>query len=139
MIYRAMRKDNHELIEGYYLVTKQGKHFIISYAYQSEYMPVIDTIKDEIIPETLAMSTGLTDKHNTMIFGSIEVDGVMSKGGDRVKLQHPSGIREDELYYEDKITNCYYESGSFWLTGDGISENCHFQYNDEHREIIGLQ
>ena len=39
----------------------------------------------EIIPETLAMETLQLDKHGTKIYGSIPVDGVMSKGGDEVK------------------------------------------------------
>ncbi len=36
----------------------------------------------EIVPESLSMFTGLTDKNGKQIFGSIPIDGVMSMGGD---------------------------------------------------------
>lgn len=82
--------------------------------------------KFEIIPSSLSMQTGLPDKHGKMIFGSIEVDGVMSKGGDRIEFSNDMGeIFQDDVYYESDSA-CWY-AGNFPL------------YNPDDIEIIGSQ
>lgn len=76
MKFRAKRLDHGELVEGYYVFRGAKKHQIVT---DENLFPL------EIDPTTLAMSTGVTDKNGTMIFGSVPVDGEMSKGGDIVQ------------------------------------------------------
>lgn len=85
MKYRAERKGVGGTVTGFYFQTP-GKNFITGGVYchktrcgANEYVlaPAY-----EIDPHTLAMSTGIKDKNKKEIFGSFEVDGVMSKGGD---------------------------------------------------------
>lgn len=91
MIYRAKVKgvDTQEprMVEGYWFKTRQGQHYIILddvEVYSGQYDDYVDDFLD-IDPTTLAMSTGIPDKHKVKIFGSFPVDGVMSRGGDRCK------------------------------------------------------
>jgi len=39
----------------------------------------------QVNPNTLSQFTGLYDKNGVKIFGSVEIDGKLTKGGDRIK------------------------------------------------------
>jgi hypothetical protein len=80
----------------------------------------IDTY--EVITESLAMFTGLYDKNGVPIFGSFEVDGKMSKGGDIINVKMYSNIR-DEFYYQ----NCKvpFSKGVFYLKVIGNNLICY--------------
>lgn len=75
MKFRAKRIGNGELVEGYYFKT-DNRYFITNE----------NPFSVEIDHTTLAMATGQTDKNGVEIFGSVPVDGVMSRGGDVVRM-----------------------------------------------------
>lgn len=94
MKFRGQRKDNGEVVRGWYVFGYSEKlHYIVSesvtihHLRQNNFRPtIIDLI--EISPESLAMETTILDKNKKMIFGSFPVDGVMSKGGDIYKRKN---------------------------------------------------
>ena len=63
-----------------------------------------------IHPETLAKGSGVGDKHKKEIYGSIEVDGKLSKGGDRVSGWDGYGLLS--------TTEVFYENGGFHPLAD---------------------
>ena len=88
-MYRAETKDG-RVVMGYHAVV-EGRHWIID---KNAYIKTIPTVGwgaramsgfVEVLPSTLAQSTGIRDKHGVEIFSSFEVDGKMSEGGDRVQ------------------------------------------------------
>ncbi|MFA5158183.1 MAG: YopX family protein [Patescibacteria group bacterium] len=90
--YRGKRKDNSEWVKGgilhyQYAVTYiiGGKTYIIGgKTYHDGYGNTYE-LSTPVLPETVGMFTGLNDKNGIEIYSSIEIDGVMSKGGDIVK------------------------------------------------------
>ena len=82
MKFRGRRKDTGEWVVGYLMRHDWGTTIA------QEEPSIRNTDKNkfvyyEVHPSSLAMSIGITDKNGKMIFGSFEVDGVMSKGGDK--------------------------------------------------------
>ncbi len=85
-----------KVVEGYY-VKVTDKHFIIpappKISFCANYgegcFGVIENdsgeYPNEVLPSSLAMYVGIDDKNGKKIWGSFEVDGVMSEGGDRAK------------------------------------------------------
>jgi len=134
--YRAKRKDNGEMVEGWYVWVKENlldnfpdaHDFIIPAGLHPDAGIMIN-----IDPITLSMSTGKTDKNGKMIFGSIPLeDGTMTKGGDRVR----ETIKGTKLYVQEV----------FWA-GDtsqfALRPSSPFDYTglcySEYRVIIGTQ
>lgn len=78
MKFRGKRKYGNEVITGYYNAIDGVHHYI----FNDDNLNSPDWF--EIDPTTLAMGTGVTDKNGTMIYGSVPVEGKMSKGGDVV-------------------------------------------------------
>jgi len=82
--YRGKRKDTGEWIYGYYaepfitnILNKIRKLHVI-------YVPHKEGFTEEliVIPETVGQFTLLSDKNKKPIYGSIYIEGKMSKGGD---------------------------------------------------------
>lgn len=73
--FRGKRIDNDRRTTGYY-VKSAGNHYIHR-----------DTVKNpiRIYPKSISQFTGKFDKNDKEIYGSVEIDGKMSKGGDKVK------------------------------------------------------
>lgn len=80
MKFRAKRKYGNEVITGYYSAIDGVHHYI----FNADNLNSPDWF--EIDPTTIAMATGVTDKNGVEIFGSVPVDGVMSRGGDVVRM-----------------------------------------------------
>ena len=98
VLFRGITTEG-KVVEGS-LVQFNGHNYIVTdkngYSYSRitashGYLSTDDAL--EVPPSSLAMSTGISDKNKVPIYGSFEVDGVMSEGGDDVWL---SG--EDEVY-----------------------------------------
>lgn len=91
MKFRAKRLDNGELVEGYYRLLYTNVHQITVVEKGGSHE------EHDVDPNTLAMSTGVTDKNGVEIFGSVPVDGVMSKGGDIVSWERDYGETEIKI------------------------------------------
>ncbi len=137
MIFRGKRKDNGEIVTGYYFhlynVAMRGDtisegdweyeaHDIFGIFDDSGLTNPVDwegTIHRasyvEVIPESLAMETGVKDKNSKMIFGSIVVDGKMSEGGDDVRGKDDSGlIVTTRVHYSEARFFPLSEGEFFW-------------------------
>lgn len=98
MKFRGKRKDNGKEVKGYYFKIKD-KHYIIPD--DARILPLGYTLGPptldgfiEVIPSSIAMSTTVLDKNNKEIYGSIPIDGEMTEGKDRVKLNEHGPICE---------------------------------------------
>jgi len=94
--FRAKRKDNGEEIKGFLFVCSGDN---IPYILEANCCacemcnrgcepPIIFAGWVEVIPETIAMYTTINDKNKVEIYGSIEIDDKMTKGGDIITLTH---------------------------------------------------
>ncbi len=88
----------------------------------------------EVHPESVAMATGIKDKHDKPIYGSFLLDGKRTSGGDSFR-----GNESGTIY------NVEYEGGGFGLffnaKGIGRMKHCGLGYglNNLDLEIIGPQ
>ncbi len=96
--YRGRRIDNGEEVKGYFFRGVEcidgieiPQYHIGEDSYDSEGY-------DEVDPETVGQETGAKDKNNKEIFGSILINGKMSRGGHIVKAYY-----EDLLHVERAV------------------------------------
>lgn len=130
MKFRAKRKYGNEVITGYYNAIDGVHHYI----FNNDNLNSPDWF--EIDPATLAMETGQPDKNGTMIFGSVPVDGVMSKGADRLICLTPSGENSGNYDYLE------FKKGCFWLRHRDIPVIDWTEHSEEWNgqfEITGKQ
>ncbi len=87
--YRGKRIDNGLWIEGCLFKYKfSDKVYIVSNSYSAEELRYDKRLFNmgfawnEVLPESVGQSTGLKDCKGVEIFGSIEINGNLSKGGD---------------------------------------------------------
>lgn len=101
MKFRGKRKDNGKEIKGFYFevqgFTENTKSMIIVDAVYDRKSISIDVAGRqmacyEIHPESVAMFTTLLDKNKKEIYGSIPINGKMSRGGDLIDAC-PDGTR----------------------------------------------
>ncbi|KKM82688.1 hypothetical protein LCGC14_1317050 [marine sediment metagenome] len=91
-MYRGMTKNGKE-VKGYYCKV-QNKHYIILGNAKVYSIVGIDSVSGneflegfiEVDPESISQFVGIKDENNQDIYGSIPIDGKMSRGGDRIKL-----------------------------------------------------
>jgi len=102
--YRGIRRQDDKIVYGYFLINPNGPCI---------YDPEIGDMP--VIPETVGENTGLKDCKRTEeypegqeIYGSIPINGKISKGGDKVK----ASIYQGE---EEQVLSVYYEDGAFWI------------------------
>jgi hypothetical protein len=125
-IFRGQRIDNKEWIEGYYVFNPKWEHLIFEKSWLLKHGVMGAGVP--IVPETLSISTGQLDKNKVEIFGSFEVDGKMSNGGDRVKFKNCS----------PETHNVIFENGAFQYNPIGLCSSEYFD-NVEDGELIGKQ
>jgi len=116
-MFRAKTINTKKVVKGAYCPI-EGQHFIIvedaEYIWQEDAYRINGMV--EIIPQTLAMKTFMTDKNDKPIFGSFPVEGKRSDGGDRVKWSWSRSHRNLDGVIEwdtDRlrwiITNTYFD------------------------------
>ena len=121
--FRGTTSDG-KVVEGYYFKLKD-EHCILA-----EDAELIDGY-EEVLPSSLAMSADIKDKNEVEIFGSYPVDGVETKGGDRVihdNGQRPSGFFDVVWDIQKKgwVLTGFGEDNEFWLR----------EWYKEHVEVI---
>jgi hypothetical protein len=100
-MYRAIDKKTGNVVTGW-LVEYAGVYQIYS-------KPTKDDVIEcgfrthKVHPSSVAMQTGVKDRNDTMIYGSIEIDGKMTSGGDEVLRQIKDGAsaRYPIRWYDD--------------------------------------
>lgn len=100
--FRGLTIDN-KWVEGDLHHSESVKNGIKSYHSLVGY----DFDFQEVIPESLGISFGLTDKNGTLIFASFPVNGVMSKGGDVVKYDRYFDHHFSVLFYGVNSKNSF--------------------------------
>ena len=89
-MFRALTRDGKEVFG--WLFVRHSTDNSICFILEDSWTEIIGWRKEawqfgeiEVIPETIAMKTGQTDKKKKDIYGSFELEGFgMTKGGDRV-------------------------------------------------------
>ena len=134
-MFKAQRTDGKGEVKGWLVKNRDGQCFIFkniwfntSYAIERFYQWEIEM--NPVILSTISQQTGQTDKEGKDIYGSIEIDGVMTKGGDVIML---------ETCDVDKAS-VFFRGGAFWIKwlSDG-NEELLTDYDMKHFEIIGKQ
>ncbi len=121
MKFRGKRKDNGEEVKGWY----------IEHPFSDDLTKFVSCIIQderpyEVIPETVAMFTTLLDKNKKEIYGSIPIDGKMSRGGDIIEW-------EDS---DDCVTRKFQEAVTYQ---QGAFQTLACQYGLCDFEVIGNQ
>jgi len=117
-MFRGIDINTGEWVHGYYvkrLVVFPNKatayqYGIVAHGNNVKYPPV-ESREYPVHPDSIAQNTGIQDKNNTPIYGSIEIDGKMSRGGDIVEVFMPNSAypkRSIEATYRF-LPNCLEE------------------------------
>lgn len=109
MKYRGKRIDNGEWVYGCYCNNTQ-EHWI--------FVPEEDDYT-LVIPASVGMFTGLTDKNGKEIYGSVPINGEMSKGGDEIRVYEKVG---EEI--KDWTNEVCFKRGCFSLVNRDCCEVC---------------
>lgn len=98
--FRAQRKDNGEWVGGWYVESygvrdgiRTNSHCIATDGFHEYH---------EVHPHTLSISTGKLDSNDQEIFASFEVDGIMTEGGDVVRIKGYN----NRLYVQFDLRTC---------------------------------
>jgi len=99
--YRGRRIDNGEEVKGYFFRGVECTNGIETPRYHIGEDSYDSEGYHEVDPETVGQETGAKDKNNKEIFGSIPINGKMSRGGHIVRYMDG---RNMEVFYS---TNGY--------------------------------
>jgi len=136
MKFRGKRKDNGERVKGDLLrnkisLTGEGKiNGQITIDNKTTFTAIVDSdgVLYEVYPESVGMSILRKDKHGVEIFGSIPINGKMSRGGDIIKTT--GSIDNIETAKIEFKRGCFKDN----YYGFCLSDNKEYQI-----EIIGKQ
>ena len=126
--FRGTTKEG-EVVEGYYakvedshLIIPDGASLCLGVKIMSEHDFLEGFV--EVLPLSLAMSTGISDKNKVPIYGSFEVDGVMSEGGDKLRDIWPNPDT-CKVYWKKDIAGffCKWGDGSDMPLNRGVAAN----------------
>ncbi len=128
--YRGVTKSG-EVVEGYWWYHPFYKKHFIRVTNNRE------LIDYEVHPASLAQNTTVKDKDGKPIFGSFEVEGKMTRGGDRIRVYN-WGVAEGEILGE---TNVVWDNDEKGFRYSDYSEDLAEDVYDMFRnvEIIGTQ
>ena len=153
--FRGFRKDGKGWVEGNLFVPNKLVRgvYICPDTTMADFFPDIDKedepIKElpksdgialghfyEVEPNSVGMSVGLSDKNGKEIFGSIPIDGAISKGGDVVK--HDDYTNGGCVTFEQykRISHVIIHSIAKGLKLQGLPNSI---IESKHIEIIGNQ
>lgn len=135
--YRGKRIDNGEWVYGPF-ATVDSKAYIL---HGTLLGPTPDDgvvwSYNEVIPDSVGQQTGIKDKNDIEIYGSVKIDGKMSKGGDIVRYMD---ARNMEVFYS---TNGYVGWKLKRKPNHGKGSLIYMLYNHEKgsgaEEIVGNQ
>ena len=117
-MFKAQRKDGKGEARGWLVLSSTAKTPFI-YTELNTYttgieIKVANSHQHEIIPSTLSMQTGQTDKNGEMIYGSFMLDRKMT--------ERKYVLVEGEKYYVE------FDGGSWMLKSDDKDMGWHFLY-----------
>lgn len=108
--FRGVRTEIKLTVKGYY-VCENNKHFIL-----------VETkcgiVWYQVHPESVAQFTGKLDKNKKEIYGSVEIDGKISRGGDRCEIEGIIVWSEDTCAFMVKYSGNYYYLGAHLKTDE---------------------
>ncbi len=144
--YRANRIDNGEVVEGYLGVEKhrtpetpEKKLFYVGEDRENSHF---------VHPASLAQNTTVKDIKDKYIFGSFEIDGEMSRGGDEVQYYYDidsKAVFGGFVEYHDKILEIGWEHDETRFVGfvlrccPNTNEEYFVTIPEENLKIIGTQ
>jgi hypothetical protein len=92
----------------------------------------------EVSPESLSMFTNQTDKNNIAIFGSFEIDGKMTRGGDIVLLLG-NKHKKYTVKFPEKCNVIWCVNTSGWFLKATNKKHSFGLYKNGIHEIVGKQ
>lgn len=122
--FRGVSVDSEEVYFGFLFVAN-GKSYIVSDETFIAGYPAMWSA--EVHPESVAQYIGMNDKNGKEIYGSVYLDGKLTRGGDTVGF-----------FYKGKAVRCdiVFHDGMFCLRWpDGYINRHHL--NGERYEILG--
>ena len=132
-MFRGISKETGKLVYGDLI----RKCLVGSFVVPTAIKP-LGLVPVEVHPDSIAMKTGINDKNDKPVYGSIEIDGKMSRGGDRVK-KYPKVGEYGHDYYKDIVWDIKYAEDAFWLVPPVTKNISWLVVRRRPLEIIGTQ
>lgn len=132
-MFRGKHIDSGGWVFGYY-VKCRGNHYILRFYDETGYDDRWESSEwIKVSPESIAQYTTLNDKNDKPIYGSIEIDEKLTKGGDIVQC---TGYQHKEfkahILWDDNI--CGFE---LWSCTNGGDDLRNFVDNDGEKADVG--
>lgn len=142
-MFRGKRTDNGKWIEGWVGKVRDNYYILIDNPTHESNLLWLNSEVFQVYPNSVAMQTGVHDKNKEMIYGSIELDGKMTKGGDRVEAVGQEIIKITKAYSETKsdiyiFSVCWDNNFAGWKFLHPIA-SIHTTIELREYEIIGNQ
>ncbi len=136
-MFRGKMIDKNEWVYGFFIKSTDDRCFIGKNLHVNEkgnpstLKQTFDAI--EVIPESIGQYITAEDKNGKPIYGSIEIDGKSTKGGDIVEcIGYQKKFRAEIIWWE---MNCCFE---LWSCTNGGDELHNFINDNADHEELGL-